>query len=54
MGRVRCFFVCGAVEATWSYFLPRTTCMWPLLKDSQRFLKTEPAAVLVIVVIKDF
>ena len=44
----------GAAGAAESYFLPRTMCMWPLLKGSKKFLKFEPAAILVIVVINDF
>ena len=44
----------GAAGAAESYFLPRTMCMWPLFKGSKKFLKFEPAAILVIVVISDF
>ena len=28
--------------------------VWPLLKDSERFLKIEPVAIFNLVVIKDF
>ena len=44
----------GAAGAAESYFLPRTMCMWLLLKGSKKFLKFEPAAILVIIVINDF
>lgn len=57
MGRVRlfCFFVFWCCECSLELFSAQNhVYIWPLLKDSERFLKIEPVAIFDLVVIKDF
>lgn len=59
MGRVRLFcfsvFVFWCCEGSLELFSAQNhVYIWPLLKDSERFLKIEPVAIFDLVVIKDF